>query len=86
MHKSSSIYESYKSVCPCIYEIDEVTLIQLITEEISRHEVIEIEIRKWFEKSSDGEQFKLKYEREEVINRLKCLPNNKFIFKDIVMS
>ena len=87
LHKSSSIYKSYKSVCPCIYGIDEVTLIQLITEEISRCEVIEIETRKWFEKSSDGEQFKLKYEREEeVINRLKCLPNNKFIFKDIGMS
>ena len=77
LHKSSSKNKSYKSACPCIYGIDEVTLIQLITEEISRREVIEIEARKWFKKSSDGEQFKLKYEREEVINRLKCLPNKK---------
>ena len=86
LHKSSSIYKSYKYVCPCIYGIDEVSLIQLIIEEISRCEVIEIETRKWFEKSSEGEQFKLKYEKEEVINRLKCLQNNKFIFKDIGMS
>ena len=77
LHKSNSKYKSYKFVCPCIYGIDEVTLIQLITEEILRHEVIEIETRKWFEKSSDGQQFKLKYEREgEVINRLKCLQKN----------
>ena len=54
LHKSSSKCKSYKSVCPCVYGIDEVTLIQLITKEISRHEVIEIETRKRLEKSSDG--------------------------------
>ena len=43
LHKSNSKYKSYKSVCSCICEIDEVTFIQLITEEISKHEVIEIE-------------------------------------------
>ena len=62
------IYKSYKSVCPCIYGIDEVTLIQLITEEISRCEVIEIETRKWFEKYSDSQQFKLKYDRLEKLS------------------
>ena len=56
LHKSNSKYKSYKTVCPCIYGIDKVTLIQLIIGKTSRHEVIEIETRKWFEKSSDGKQ------------------------------
>ena len=46
LHKSNSKYKSYKSVCPCIYGIDEVTLIELIKEKISSHEVIKIETRK----------------------------------------
>ena len=40
LHKSSLKYKSYKSVCPCIYGIDKFTLIQLITEKISRYKVI----------------------------------------------
>ena len=34
LYKSNSKYKSYKTVCPCIYGIAEVTLIQLITVEI----------------------------------------------------
>ena len=43
LHKINSKYKSYKTVCLCIYGIDEVTLIQLILGKFSRHEVIEIE-------------------------------------------
>ena len=46
------------------YGIDKPTLEKLINKWIRRREIIELEIRKWFEQEDDEEKLKIKLERK----------------------
>ena len=60
---------------------------QLINKEIWREDVIEIEKRKWLEKISGVDIFKLKYERtKEVMNYIELQPHSDLFFEDIGLS
>ena len=63
IHKEAQKEKLCANVCPCIYGLEEKILTQLIKNEIWREDVIEIEKRKWLEKISGVDIFKLKYER-----------------------
>ena len=56
----------------------------IISKEIDRGDIIEVEKRKWFEKQLGHEAFELKEERkEESINFLKKLPYSEDLWGDI---
>ena len=79
-------FESRKNVdtCPCLYGLDEETLKLIISKEIDRGDIIEVEKRKWFEKQLGHKAFELKEERkEESINFLKKLPYSEDLWGDI---
>ena len=83
-HKKRVQDSIHSNVWPCLYGMDEETVIYLLDRRTKREEIISIEKAKWFEETDDKESFELKHERkEEVLQYIKKMPYNESIWKDL---
>ena len=83
-HRNKEHLNKYSDVCPCLYGIDEETIDQLIDQSLTRSQIIQIELKKWFELSENKEKYNIKEERrDEVYTYLKKLPYEERIWEDI---
>ena len=62
--------------CLCLYDLDDITIDDLIKHKTTRKELIEIQIKKYYRIDSENNKNTLKEERrEEVMNWLKMEDN-----------
>ena len=74
-------------ICPCMYGIDNKSLISIIDGNLRRQDEIDIQLKKYFESSDNGSSYKLKGERQkEVMAELSNFHYSERLWDDIEKS
>ena len=63
-HQHKYKKSKFVDVCPCLNAIDEETLIRLMRKQITRDQLIDIDIRKWLVKLENKNIYTVKSERK----------------------
>ena len=87
IHSHENESEKLLEVCPCLYDMDDWTIEELIKESIWREDIVSFEIKKWLYFSEYLNEYELKEERtKEVIIYLKRMSYNIKFWIDLGKS